>query len=284
MLINECYFSSSDDERLRSGAAAAVCVLNGVKLRMRYTEFNECNEAGLLAENASIDVAHCKFRNSRQPMGSAVEIRNGADGVLDSCSIENYAKGILAWRRQSNLKMTNCSVINCRSEGILVSFEPLEQFWPPTATPIKQLTSIIGCKIVGNAAFGITIDDKSNAIISKCEIAFNGSSGCIVKGGVTCTVVDNYIHSNKQDGIHVGYNLAGMIMVRNNRLKGNGDEAINNFYEKMSAKDVLKFSKVPECQIGASVYKKPSIENNILERDAAETNAFKVTRFVFNIK
>jgi hypothetical protein len=274
LFIHECFFTSSEDERKRAQAQACLCLVNGSKLDMQKSEMNACNECGLLiCDNATANITQCQFKNSRLNFGSAVEVRNGAEASLNECNIENYAKGLLIWQHPAHVKVTNCSIVNCRSEGILLTFEP-PTYWDRSTykMPARQFATIVGCKIVGNASFGITVDEKSKAIVSKNEIAHNGCSGLIVKGGVNCTIADNFIHSNKLNGIDIGFNFDCQILVRGNRLKNNQRSQIQNPYETMSRKALASMFSSP-------LYKKPIVENNIIEQqETDEALEFKSIR------
>ncbi|CAB4380537.1 unnamed protein product [Rhizophagus irregularis] len=57
--------------------------------------------------------------------------------------------------------------------------------------------------------------------MEKNVIANNGVTGCIIKGGVDAFLINNIIHHNKSNGIEIGTNYRGKVIMENNQIYSN---------------------------------------------------------------
>jgi len=189
IFFSDCSFKSVGKESL-----ASICIADSSCLKMLDSNVNESNEAGILiTDKSKCDLKNCNVFHAGISLGSGIEIRYGSEAIIDSCSIDSCAKGILIWHDPANVLVTNSVISNNRSEGILVSFNPDQPYnkLKDANKTNRALTKILNNKIFSNSAFGITADEHSNVIVSKNEIYNNGNSGIIVKGNLV--VISNIL-------------------------------------------------------------------------------------------
>jgi hypothetical protein len=233
VFVDNCWFTKC------SGSLPAICI-SGRKATLfmnKCVVANSKNAGGILVDGDSkAFIKNCELYN----IGiSAVEVRYGSSLRAEKNNIHHNKQGITAWSDANEITLIDNIIHDNDVEGILVSGnrEPalskkininyLHQHTiqpPPTSNYTKPSQTVIVLQknqILKNGSFGVSADFQAKVHMEENEVAYNGLSGCIIKGGVDANLINNTIHHNRSHGIEIGINYHGKVVVESNKIFSN---------------------------------------------------------------
>ncbi|RHZ82289.1 hypothetical protein Glove_110g136 [Diversispora epigaea] len=251
VFIDSCQFikCSKIQPPIYTSGRESILYLNNCEIA------NSLDSGGLLiSEDSKAIVKNCHIHNIGM---NAIEVRYGSSLYAENNNIHNNKQGLIVWLNANHVKLVNNIIRDNKSEGILIdgNREPLESealnsmtnttfrdhqqnsYRPPPMapyTPPKQ-TTVILCKnkITKNGTFGVSVDYQSSARMEDNEISYSGTSGCIMKGGVDSFLYNNRIHHNRANGVEVGFNYRGKVILENNNIYSNTKQNISEAFEEL---------------------------------------------------
>ncbi|CAB5360388.1 unnamed protein product [Rhizophagus irregularis] len=233
VFVDNCWFIKC------SGPVPPICI-DGRKAKLfmnKCVVANTKNAGGILADIDSIAyIKDCKLYNIGV---SAIEVRYGSSLCAKNNDIYHNKQGISAWLDANEITLIDNIIHNNDAEGILINGnrEPLLSKTlniknppqhtvqpPPTSNytkPSQTFAVLRKNRILENGSFGVSTDFQANVRMEENEIANNGVTGCIIKGGVDAFLINNIIHHNKSNGIEIGANYQGKVIMENNQIYSN---------------------------------------------------------------
>jgi hypothetical protein len=124
---------------------------------------------------------------------AAVKILNAGAVYLENCRIESFQQGVVETTSAATgtqLFLRDCLIQECTNEG--VSLAPVEG---GASAALLENTRIEGCGV------GLSVADRSRAVLSDCTIAFNVADGLKKIGkGLIQSFKNNRVVGNTPDG------------------------------------------------------------------------------------
>ncbi len=162
-------------------------------------------QGGILSTHGafiSIQQTHCCHHKA---MG--LELRNGGSAFIEmSHFYSNGLQGIMAWKLAGPLSVKDSFIhSNAVDSGVLVG---------------ESEASLESCKVFGNGVAGIAAQQKGKLFLSKCEIHDN-FEGVLIQGTSSGNVEHCHIHSNRANGIFVGFDHQGEVALTENKVIAN---------------------------------------------------------------
>ncbi|KAJ3106906.1 Zinc finger CCCH domain-containing protein 7A [Phlyctochytrium planicorne] len=254
---------------------SALCVFNPkeskVQVHLKLIDVrvhNVANECGLLLHGGSAELRRCHFKNTGK---QAIEVRQfgsieAYDTVIDGCN-----QGITAYGGARRVHLERCKILNCRKEGILATgtkqnlASRAQAPWTPSTNSdlseeINQLGILDGtdldvvmksCEVRDCLYLGISIDNGAAMSIQSCALAGNSPYAISVKGESHLTVIASHLVHGKRDGVHIGINYNGNIVLAHNCFVGDKRLAVVDEASSPLGKQ-LSFMK--------SFFTKPAVE------------------------
>jgi hypothetical protein len=234
VFIDNCWFTKCSD------TSPSICV-DGRKATLfmnKCVVANSKNAGGILVNyDSKAFIKNCELYNIGV---CAIEVRYGSSLYAEKNNIHQNKQGVVAWLDANEVTLTDNIIHDNQAEGILVNGnrEPAlsKEFSeilrssnhtvtpPPASNYIKPSQTVMVLQknqILKNGSFGVSADLQAKVQMEENEVADNGVSGCIIKGGVDASLVSNIIHHNKSSGIKIGMNYHGKVVIENNRIYSN---------------------------------------------------------------
>ncbi|GBC23163.2 uncharacterized protein OCT59_013938 [Rhizophagus irregularis] len=249
VFVNNCWFTKC------SGTFPPVCI-DGRKSTLfmnKCVVANSKNAGGISVDiDSKAYIKNCELYNIG---ASAIEIRYGSSLYAENNDIHHNRQGVLAWLDANEVTLVDNIIHGNHGEGILISGNrepalskrlninnpPQHTVQPPPTSnytkPSQTIAVLRKNQILKNGSFGVSTDFQANVRMEENEIANNGVTGCIIKGGVDAFLINNMIHHNKSDGIEIGANYQGKIIMENNQIYSNKKNIIqlnDKFYNKLA--------------------------------------------------
>ena len=168
-------------------------------------------QGGILAVDEarlSLHQSHC-YDNSA--MG--LELRDDAFALLEGCHFYNNGRqGIVSWKGAGKLTAKYCCIHSHPNEsGVLVC---------------NAQASFHSCRIYDNNLAGAVIEDKGGVLrMIECEID-NNNEGILIQSFGSAYIKECKIHSNKANGIFIGFDHRGSAVIVKNEVYGNRSKGI----------------------------------------------------------
>jgi hypothetical protein len=249
VFVDNCRFEKC------SGPVPPICI-DGRKATLfmnKCVVANSKNAGGILVDiDSKAFIKNCELYKIGV---GAIEVRYGSSLYAEKNNIHHNKQGISAWSDANEITLIDNIIHNNDVEGILVNGnrEPaLSKIInaknrtqhmaqpPPTSIYTKPSQTVAVLKknqILKNGSFGVSTDFRAKVHMEENEIANNGVTGCIVKGGVDAKLINNIIHHNKSSGIEIGGNYQGEVVIENNQIYSNETNIaqLNEEFYKMEA-------------------------------------------------
>lgn len=177
---------------------------------------------------------------------AGLEVRTESSVSLESCRFyDNGLQGITLWKNASSLTAKNCEIHSHHSEsGVLVS---------------ETRATFNDCKFYGNALCGAVCQEKGEMVMVGCEV-FSNCEGIVIQGNGHAIIDSCDVHSNRANGIFVGFDHTGSVKLKNNKVHNNYSEGIL----LCNSKKVIAHDNHDHSNLGLP----PKLPNNIRPESA----------------
>ncbi|RGB42616.1 hypothetical protein C1646_682997, partial [Rhizophagus diaphanus] len=244
VFVDNCWFTKC------SGTLPPICI-DGRKATLfmnKCVVANNKNAGGILVDiDSKAYIRNCKLYNIGM---NAIEVRYGSSLRAENNDIYHNKQSIMAWLDANEVTLVDNIIHDNHGEGILISGNrepalsirlyinnpPHHTIQPPPASnytkPSQTIAVLRKNQILRNGSFGVSADFQAKVHMEENEIANNGVSGCIIKGGVDACLINNIIHHNKLKGIEIGINYQGKelsvpVKMNNNEIGDNYSDQKN---------------------------------------------------------
>ncbi|KAJ3219024.1 Zinc finger CCCH domain-containing protein 7A [Dinochytrium kinnereticum] len=225
---------------------SAICV-DGPTSTLHITDCKIAdipNECGLLVHGGTAVVAGCLFEETGK---QAIEVRQGGRLEMRYTVIRKCGQGISAYGGARRVFIDRCRIERSKNEGVLAVGS--QQNAPTRAQsmferPLTEVTAqahewglknstdldvvILRSEIKENGTFGLSLDAGSNVTVRNSVIRQTSTNDAIlVKGETNLTVSASQIfHGRQSDGVHVGINYGGNVILTQTCFIGSPKRAI----------------------------------------------------------
>lgn len=202
-VLRNCSFTSS--------SGPAICAqFQTSNLTMQGCLVQGGAQGGILAVDGSrlyLQQVHCCDNAA-----TGLELRTESSASLESCHFYNNGRqGIMLWQNASSLTAKNCEIHSHHSEsGALVS---------------EARATFNHCKFYGNALCGAVSQEKGELCMVGCEV-FSNCEGIMIQGSGHAIIDACDVHSNRANGIFVGFDHIGSAKLRKNKVYDNFSKGI----------------------------------------------------------
>ncbi|RGB27717.1 hypothetical protein C1646_673778 [Rhizophagus diaphanus] len=207
-----------------------------------YNIHVECTQGhSLIMQASQVFIDNCWFTKCSGSEPPICISDRKAILFMNKCIAANSKSsgGIIAWLDANEVTLVDNIIHDNDVEGIRVDGnrepalskkininKPSQQtFQPPPESnytkPLQTLIILQKNQILKNGSFGVSTDFWANVRMEENEVAYNGLSGCLIKGGVDAFLINNIVHHNKSKGIEIGVNYHGKVVMKSNKFYSN---------------------------------------------------------------